>query len=49
MTTVDYATVFETEVRPRRRARRVAAVALWTGLFLVRPRLARAIWREARG
>ena len=49
MTTIDYARVFELEVRPRRRARRAAALALWTGLFLVRPGLARAIWRERRG
>jgi len=49
MTAIDYATVFETEIRPRRRARRAAALALWTGLLLVRPGLAREIWREARG
>jgi len=45
----DYAKVYELEVRPRRRARRVAALAVWTGLFLVRPGLAREIWRERRG
>lgn len=44
--TLDYAEVFETEFRPRRRLRRMAALALWAGLFLVRPRLAVAIWRE---
>jgi hypothetical protein len=49
MTACDYATVFEREIRPRRRARRVAAVVVWTGLFLVRPGLARSIWRERRG
>ena len=45
MTTLDYAQVFETEIRPRRR-RRALALALWTGLFLVRPRLALEIWRD---
>ncbi|MFC3069655.1 hypothetical protein [Phenylobacterium soli] len=46
----DYAAVFELDVRPRRNAlRRAAALAVWTGLFLVRPKLALAIWREARG
>lgn len=45
----DYAAVFELEVRPRRNlARRAAAVAVWTALFLVRPKLAVTIWREAR-
>lgn len=44
MTTLDYARLFETEIRPRRR-RRAIALALWTGLFLVRPRLALDIWR----
>jgi hypothetical protein len=47
MTTLDYAHLFETEIRPRRR-RRAAALALWTGLFLLRPRLALDIWRERR-
>ena len=47
MTTFDYAQLFETEFRPRRR-RRALALAVWTGLFLVRPGLALAIWREAR-
>jgi len=42
----DYANLFELEIRPRRRAKRFAAVALWAGLFLVRPRLAISIWRE---
>ena len=46
----DYAEVFETEIRPRRRAsnraRRAAAYALWAALFLVRPGLARQILRE---
>jgi hypothetical protein len=49
MTTLDYAHLFETEIRPRRRRRRrAAALALWTGLFLLRPRLALDIWRERR-
>jgi hypothetical protein len=46
MTTLDYAQVFETEIRPRRTLRRMLALAVWTGLFAVRPRLALAIWRE---
>jgi hypothetical protein len=48
----DYAEVFEREIRPRRRvasrARRAAAYALWTGLLLIRPRLALQILRERR-
>jgi hypothetical protein len=44
----DYATLFELEIRPRRRATRLAALGLWAGLFLVRPKLALAIWRERR-
>ncbi|MDB5444350.1 MAG: hypothetical protein JWP73_2726 [Phenylobacterium sp.] len=47
--TYDYATVFEHEIRPRRRARRAAALVVWSGLFLLRPGLARSIWRERRG
>ena len=47
---VDYAQVFETEIRPRRRAvsraRRAAAYLVWGGLFLIRPRLALQILRE---
>lgn len=46
----DYANVFELEVRPRRRGVKVLAViAVWAGLFLVRPKLAISIWRDARG
>ena len=49
----DYAELFETEIRPRRRAasrlRRAGAYALWAGLFLIRPRLALQILRERRG
>ncbi len=48
--TADYANVFELEIRPRRRRLRYLAVlAVWAGLFLVRPNLALAIWRERRG
>ena len=47
--TCDFATVYETEFRRRTPARRAAALAVWTGLFLVRPRLAREIWKERRG
>jgi hypothetical protein len=46
MTTLDYAQIFETEFRPRRRVRRALARVLWAGLFLVRPRLALDIWRD---
>jgi hypothetical protein len=43
----DYATVYETEIRPRRRGLRYLGVlSVWVALFLVRPRLALAIWRE---
>lgn len=44
--TLDYAQLFETHFRPRRRLRRTLALMVWAGLFLVRPRLALAIWRE---
>ena len=47
MTTLDYAELFETEVRPRRRSRALV-LAVWTGLFLLRPRMALSIWRERR-
>jgi hypothetical protein len=50
MTTVDYAQVFERQIRPRRhRFRNAMALTVWGGLFLLRPRLARDIWRERRG
>jgi hypothetical protein len=42
----DYASLFELEIRPRRRAKRLAALVLWGGLFLVRPKLAISIWQE---
>ncbi len=45
--TLDYAAVYEADYRPRRR-RRALALAVWTGLFLVRPRTALAIWRARR-
>jgi hypothetical protein len=47
MTTADYASFYETEVRPRRRRLRYLGVlVVWAGLFLVRPGLALKIWRE---
>jgi hypothetical protein len=43
----DYAHLYETEIRPRRRGLRYLGVLLvWGALFLVRPRLALSIWRE---
>lgn len=46
----DYAEVFETEIRPRRRAasraRRLLAYVVWAALFVVRPRLAVEILRD---
>ena len=47
----DYATFYETQVRPRRRnLRYIWVLTVWLALFLVRPGLALAIWRErARG
>jgi hypothetical protein len=45
----DYANLYETQIRPRRRGLRYLGVLLvWGALFLVRPRLAVAIWRERR-
>ena len=46
--TLDYAQVFETEIRPRQGLRRAAALVAWAALFLVRPRLALEIWRTRR-
>ena len=46
MTTLDYAHVFETEFRFKRRLRRLVARVLWTLLFLIRPRLALQIWSD---
>jgi len=43
----DYAQLYETQIRPRRRClKRLAVLIVWAGLFLVRPRLALSIWRE---
>jgi hypothetical protein len=49
--TCDYASLYEIEFRPRRRRRLRNPLTLTVrgGLFHVRPRLARAIWRERRG
>jgi hypothetical protein len=45
----DYAHLYETEIRPRRRRLRYLGVlAVWGVLFLLRPSLALAIWRERR-
>ena len=50
MTTIDYANVFERQIRPRRRRfRNAMALTVWGGLFLLRPELAREIWIERRG
>ena len=45
MTAIDYASLYETR---RRRAPRPVVLDVWAGLFLVRPNLALAIWRERR-
>jgi hypothetical protein len=42
---LDYAHAFEIR---RRRPPRALVLAVWAGLFLVKPRLAVAIWRERR-
>ena len=43
----DYASLYEAQIRPRRQGLRyVAVLAVWAGLFLVRPSLALTIWRE---
>ena len=45
----DYAQLYETEIRPRRRGLRYLGVLLvWGVLFLLRPRLAVDIWRTRR-
>jgi hypothetical protein len=45
--TADYAHLYETEIRPRRRGLRYLGVlAVWLALFAVRPGLALTIWRE---
>lgn len=48
MTTLDYARIFETEYRPRRRLRRTLAQVLWAGLLVVRPQLALSILAHRR-
>lgn len=44
----DYAHLYETTIRPRRRRRLryLGVLLVWGGLFLVRPGLALTIWRE---
>ena len=43
----DYAHLYETQFRPRRkRLRYLGVLVVWSALFVVRPRLALAIWRE---
>lgn len=43
----DYAQLYETEFRPRRRGVRYLGVLLvWGLLFVARPRLALAVWQE---
>ena len=43
----DYANLYESEIRRRRRSfRYLGVLAVWTVLFLARPRLALTIWRE---
>jgi len=45
----DYAQLYETEIRPRRRGLRYLGVLLvWGVLFVLRPRLAVDIWRARR-
>lgn len=45
----DYAHLYETEIRTRRRRLRYLSVLIvWSALFLVRPALALQIWRESR-
>ena len=46
----DYASYYETQVRPRRRRLRYLAVlAVWAGLCISRPEFALVIGRERRG
>lgn len=47
--TADYARLYEAEVRPRQTGfRYLGVLVVWALLFLIRPRLALAIWRERR-
>jgi len=48
MTTLDYAQVYETQFRPSRRLKRLAARILWVGLLIVRPSLALQVLAERR-
>jgi hypothetical protein len=48
MTALDYAQVYELEVRPARRLKRLAARILWVVLLAVRPRLALQVLAERR-
>lgn len=44
----DYAQLYEAEIRPRKKSvKYVAVLIVWGLLFVVRPRLALAIWRES--
>lgn len=42
----DYAQLYENRIRRRRSLRYAGVLIVWVSLFLVRPRLALAIWRE---
>ncbi|HEY3950577.1 hypothetical protein [Phenylobacterium sp.] len=43
----DYAQLYETEIRPRKKGlRRLGVLVVWGLLFVIRPRLALAIWHE---
>ena len=43
----DYAQLYETQFRPRKKGLRYLGVlAVWGLLFAVRPRLALSVWRE---
>jgi hypothetical protein len=42
----DYANLYETEIRPRRRRLRyVGVLVVWACVFLIRPGLALELWR----
>ena len=43
----DYARLYETEIRPRRKGvKYLGVLVVWGLLFMIRPQLALAIWRE---
>ena len=48
MTALDYAQLYETQYRPSRRLKRVAARILWVGLLVIRPQLALQVLAERR-